>query len=100
MISGCHGEAMFVGTVMHSLDHTRMDWNLEDVLWLDTSHPEYGKMAEMGRIVKVGFVKDLPGLLFHKRYKGANHPFYDKIYQEAAKINLKLADNMDTCIVK
>jgi len=91
---------LFVGTVMHSLEHSHMDWNLEDVLWLDTSNPEYGKMAEMGRIVKVGFVPDLPGLLFHKRYKGSKHPFYDKIYREAAKINLKLADNMDTCVVK
>jgi hypothetical protein len=97
---GCHGEAMFVGTVMHSLDHTRMDWNLEDPLWLDTSHPEFGKMAEMGRVVKVGFVKDLPGLLFHKRYKGSKHPFYESIYEEAVKINKALADNMDTCIVK
>jgi len=97
---GCHGEAMFVGTVMHSLDHTRMDWNLEDPLWLDTSHPKYGKMAELGRVVKVGFVGDLPGLLFHKRYKGSKHPFYESIYKEGAKINEKLADCMDTCIVK
>lgn len=97
---GCHGEALFVGTIIHSLDHTRMDWNLEDPLWLDVTHPEYGKMAELGRIVKVGFVGDLPGLLFHKRYKGSKHPFYDKIYEEAAKLNQKLADHMDTCIVK
>ena len=99
-VSGCHGEALFVGTITHSLDHTRMDWNFEDPLWLDTSHPLYGKMVELGRIVKVGFVGDLPGLLFHKRYKGSKHPFYEKIYKEAAKLNQTLADNMDTCIVK
>lgn len=97
---GCHGEALFVGTIMHSLDHTHMDWAIEDPLWLDISHPEFGKMAEMGRVVKVGFVKDLPGLLFHKRYKGSKHPFYEKIYSKAATINIKLADCMDTCIVK
>ena len=77
-----------------------MDWNLEDPLWLDVTHPEYGKMAELGRIVKVGFVGDLPGLLFHKRYKESKHPFYEKVYAEAVKLNPKLADCMDTCIVK
>ena len=85
---------------MHSLDHTRMDWNIEDPHWLDVDHPEFGKMAEIGRIVKVGFVSDLPGLMIHRRYKGSGHPFYERIYKKAAKINVKLADLMDTCIVK
>ena len=31
-----------------------MDWNLEDALYLDTSDPRFGKMAEMGQVVKVG----------------------------------------------
>lgn len=97
---GCHGEAMYIGTIMHSLDHTRMDWNIEDPLWLDADHPRFGKMAQVGRVVKVGFVSDIPGLLIHKRYKGSGHPFYDKIYEKAATINQGLADVMDTCIVK
>ena len=33
---------------------TLMDWNLEDALYLDTSDPRFGKMAEMGQVVKVG----------------------------------------------
>mmetsp|Transcript_3159 Transcript_3159/g.4682 ORF Transcript_3159/g.4682 Transcript_3159/m.4682 type:complete len:307 (-) Transcript_3159:797-1717(-) len=97
---GVHGEAMFVGTVLHSLDHSLMDWNLEDPLWLDVDCPKFGKMAEIGRIVKVGFVKDVPFLYFHKRFKGSGHPFYDSVYEKAAKINKKFADNMDTCIIK
>ena len=44
-----------------------MDWNLEDPLWLDVDDPEFGKMAEMGRIVKMGFVADVPFLYFQKR---------------------------------
>ncbi|EJK59055.1 hypothetical protein THAOC_20773 [Thalassiosira oceanica] len=43
---GVHGEAMFVGTILHSLDHTCMDWNLEDPLWLDTEDPKFGIMAD------------------------------------------------------
>ena len=97
---GVHAEALFVGTILHSLDHTLADWNLEDPLWLDTSHPKFGLMAQMGQIVKVGFVKDLPGLFFHKQYKGSGHPFYEAVYEQASKINRVFADNMDTCIIK
>jgi len=97
---GVQGEAMFVGTVLHSLDHTLMNWNLEDPLWLDVDDPRFGRMAQIGRIVKVGFVQDVPLLYFHKRFKGSGHPFYEAVYKKAAKINKELADNMDTCIIK
>mmetsp|Transcript_22443 Transcript_22443/g.35218 ORF Transcript_22443/g.35218 Transcript_22443/m.35218 type:complete len:509 (+) Transcript_22443:65-1591(+) len=100
LFPGTDGEAMFVGTILHSLDHCLMDWNVKDPLWLDVDDPRFGKMAEVGRIVKVGFVSDVPGLYFHKRFKGSGHPFYDAVYRKAAKVNKKLADNMDTCIIK
>ena len=91
---------MFVGTVLHSLDHTFMDMNLKDALYLDTGDGRFGKMAEMGQVVKVGFVSDVDGLYFHKRFKGSGHPFYEAVYAKAAKIDRELADNMDTCIIK
>jgi hypothetical protein len=97
---GVDGEAMFVGTVLHSLDHTLMDWNLKDALYLDTSDNRFGKMAEVGQVVKVGFVSDVDGLYFHKRFKGSGHPFYEAVYKKAAKIDKELADHMDTCIIK
>ena len=97
---GVHGEAMFVGTILHSLDHTIMDWNMEDPLWLDVDDPRFGALAKLGRIVKMGFVQDVPGLYFHKRFKGSGHPFYESVYAKAAKIDKELADHMDTCIVK
>lgn len=100
LFPGIDGEAMFVGTVLHSLDHTLMDWNLKDALYLDTTDNRFGKMAEMGQVVKVGFVSDVDGLYFHKRFKGSGHPFYDAVYKKAAGIDKELADNMDTCIIK
>jgi len=100
LFPGIDGEALFVGTILHSLDHTLMEWNLPDALWLDTSNPKFGKMAEMGRIVRAGFVQDIPLVYFEKRFKGSKHPFYKSVYEKAAKIDKKLADNMDTCIVK
>jgi len=36
---------------MHSLDHCSMEWNMVDPLWFDVDHPEFGRMAEMGRTV-------------------------------------------------
>ena len=100
LFPGIDGEAFFVGTVIHSLDHTLMEWNLLDPLWLDVEDKKFGKMAELGRIVRVGFVEDVPFLYFNKRFKGSTHPFYQRVYQKAAKIDKDLADNMDTCIIK
>ena len=91
---------MFIGTILHSLDHTLMSWNLLDPLWLDVNDPKFGVCAEVGRFVRVGFVDDLPFIAFAKRYKDAPHPFYRAVYKQAASINKRLADNVDTCIVK
>jgi len=100
LFPGVDGEAFFVGTILHSLDHTLMEWNVVDPLWLDTEDPKYGKMAELGRVVRVGFVEDVPFLYFNKRFKGSKHPFYKAVYEKAAKIDQGLADYMDTCIIK
>jgi len=99
---GVDGEALFIGTVLHSLDHTLMAWNMGDVLWLDVDDPdpELSIMAEVGRFVRAGFVDDLPGLTFNQRFKDGPHQFYRDVYEAAAKLNVKLADAMDVCIIK
>ena len=48
---------------------------MADPLWLDTTDPKYGLMAELGQVVRVGFIPDIPGLYFYKRYKDSGHPF-------------------------
>ena len=55
-------ESLFVSTIIPSLNHTLMDWNMTDALWLLDPDilPKFHKMAELGRIVRVGFVEDLP----------------------------------------
>jgi len=45
--------------MQNTFNHTLMDWNLEDLLWLDVDDPNFGFMAQIGRIVKDGFVKDV-----------------------------------------
>ena len=97
---GVDGEAFFVGTVLHSLDHTCAEHNLEDPLWLDVNCPKFGKMAEIGRIVRVGFVQDLHGLIFHRKFKDTRLTFYQNVYEKASRIDVEYANEMDTCIIK
>ena len=100
MFPGIHPEGLFASTVLHSLDHQLMEWNLEDPLWLNVDDPRFGKMAELGRIVRVGFVPEVPGYYFHRHFRGSGHPFYEAVYARAAKIDKKLADSMETCICR
>mmetsp|Transcript_15155 Transcript_15155/g.24882 ORF Transcript_15155/g.24882 Transcript_15155/m.24882 type:complete len:82 (-) Transcript_15155:30-275(-) len=81
---------MFVGTILHSLDHTLMDWNLKDPLRLDVDDPRFGKMAQS----RLCFGCSRP--LLPQKVQGKCH----KVYRKAAKINKKLADNMATFIIK
>lgn len=97
---GIHCEALFVGTVLHSLDHALAEWNLKDPLWLDVYDPKFGKMAELGRIVRVAFIENLDGLYFSRKFKGSGHEFFESVYAEAAKINRRFADELDTCICR
>lgn len=99
---GIDGEAFFAGTVMHSLDHQCMEWNIVDPLWIYSDTGNFAAMAELGRFVRVGFVEDTPmtPLLFTVKYKNAKGRFYKIVYNHARRINRKYADEMDTCIVK
>ena len=45
MFIGFNAEGLFAATVLHSLDHELMEWNLEDPLWLDVKDTRFGKMA-------------------------------------------------------
>lgn len=97
---GINAEGLFAATVLHSLDHELMEWNLEDPLWLDVKDPKFGKMAELGRIVRVGFVPQVPGYYFHRFFKGSGEPFFETVYAKASKVNKKMADCLETCICR
>jgi len=93
-------EALFSATVLHSLDHTFMSWNLLDPLWLDASDTQFGLMAHLGRFVRMGFVDDIPSVGLATRFKHSKTLFYRRVYEHAAAIDQEIADHMDTCIVK
>mmetsp|Transcript_45839 Transcript_45839/g.143393 ORF Transcript_45839/g.143393 Transcript_45839/m.143393 type:complete len:186 (-) Transcript_45839:65-622(-) len=99
---GIDGEALFVGTVVHSLDHQVLEWLLPDPLWMEpeTLPKRFRAMAEVSRLVRVGFVPEPPLQLFRKRMRDAPGPFYRTVYAHAARIDKRLADHMDACIAK
>ena len=76
------------------------EWNLEDPFWLDTSDSKFGKMVELGSIVGVEFIENLNSIHFYSKFKGSGDKFYEAVYAKAAKINHRLADELDTYICR
>ena len=52
-LMGIDGEAMFVGTIVHSLEHQMYNDLILDYLWLDHNHKDFGFMAEFGQMTAV-----------------------------------------------
>ena len=94
------GEALFIGTVLHGLDHTLMVNTIKDPLWFEAEDPVFQECAEIMQIIRACFVDDLPFIVFNHKYKNAGHPFYREIYHHAATVNKRMADSMDCCIIK
>ena len=94
------GEALFIGTVLHGLDHKMFTNVVEDPIWFEAEDPVFQNCAEIIQIVRAGMVDDLPLIAFNYRYKNAGHPFYREMYKYAATLNEQMADNMDCCIIK
>ena len=99
---GISGEALFVGTIIHSLDHYLLEYVISDPLWLTHTNPKYKMIDQFSRIITAGFNSDLPflGYFFNRKYKNGNHIFFREFHSIAVKYDKELADNMDTCICK
>ena len=97
---GIDKEAMFAGTILHSLDHIMFESIIEDPLCFFSGFTKFGVAGRLAGYIRAGFTHDLPGLVFNKRFKDASHPFFQEVYSEAKKIDPELADLIDTCIIK
>ena len=94
--SGINGEALFVGSIIHSLDHSSAEYVLEDPFSLDATHEEFGLMALVGQLGRVGFTEKPPGQMFKKMYKdGKKGSFWRQVYEKASLIDKELADKME-----
>ena len=91
-------EALFVGTIIHSLDHFNYE-QITDPILLDENDTVLGETARILQVVRASFVPDIP-VPFTHRYKDSKHPFYASVYEKARELNRSLSDEMDTCIIK
>ena len=90
-------EALFLGSVFHGYDHDMcVEARLLDVRG---STPEMEGCASFVRTSVGSFSHDLP-LLFSPKLRHATHPFFRELYIGIRKIDVKLADSLDCCIVK
>lgn len=99
----CDAEALFAGTVLHSLDHAMLKKCIPDPTWMTSFNDEMSNFSLLGEytcLVLACFNDDIPGIYFNHRFKGSRHPFYEAVYDRAAVFDKELADCMDTCIIK
>jgi hypothetical protein len=97
---GINGEAYFVGTVIHSLDHTQYLRIWRDSTWADCDDPAFKHMANVHGVVICGFSGDLPLVMFKYRFKDLQLPFFQNIYHHAYNIDPYFANHMDATIIK
>jgi hypothetical protein len=95
-----NGEAYFVGTVIHSLDHTQYVRIWQDSTWAAYDDPAFKHMAAMHGIIASGFSGDLPFVMFDYRFKDLKIPFFQKVYRHACQIDPYFANFMDATIIK
>ena len=73
-----NGESVFVGIIIHLLDHSTAA--TLDSIWFDRDDKKYGVMVSLIALIIVGFVPDVEDIYFRKQFKGSGHPFYESVY--------------------
>ena len=96
-------EASFLGTVLHSIDHTMAEKIYDP--WLAASLPvsaRYQAMKSCMALVRCAFLDDLPFVqhVVNVHYRNSPVRFHQEVYRSASSIDPVLADYMQTTIVK
>jgi hypothetical protein len=104
---GIEGEAWFVGSIIHSLDHRNLRDVIPDPLVFVGARPEFISMMEMDMYIWSCFAIDIPILggkyLFPRKVKDSLDPFhkvyiYICVYMHILNIHMDMYKN-STCIV-
>ena len=88
---------------MHALDHAGWGWanpRFSFIVGGDQVSPKYRSMYEVQVIVRCMMSTDIPMVMFPKYYRNAPTEFHKEVYEVARKLDPKLADEMQVCIVK
>ena len=97
---GCDGESLFLGTVMHSVDHHQaMAFDACDMEWED---PAFRGCYEIATLVRSGFTSALrlAHILFDRRFSAGRHALFRDVHEFAHRINPRMADGMECAIIR
>jgi len=94
---GIDGEALFIGTVMHSIDHCQGPYILDDITDFRGSD-EYLATRELATVILNCITDKHSFTLFERRFSHAPHQFWRSVYQFAATLNPRLADGLECTI--
>jgi hypothetical protein len=95
--------SLYFGTVLHSLDHQNVFDIVENPFWLRKSDKQWSYLEELGRVVRVGFLGDHTSVfptLFKSVPESDCGGFFQRVYKVARGIDTRLADRMETCIIR
>lgn len=99
---GIEGEAWFVGSIVHSLDHVNIRDIISDPLLFIGARPEFIPMVEANMHIWACFSTDIPIIggkyLFPRKMSDSQDPFHKAVYKECVCIGKKEANDMDVCI--
>jgi len=94
---GIDGEALFIGTVMHSIDHRQAPYiiNTDHFVFDD---PEFEADHEWAAVTLACFVDRPPMRCFECRVSHAPNALFKKVYEHAKRVDTRLASYMECCI--
>jgi len=95
--AGIHPEALFLGTVLHGIDHEQAF--LVDVHEFRPDTEKFAPLADL-MIPTHQLADGFHGFPFAYQFKDAPHPFYQAVYKFAKNIDPDMADLMDACIIR
>ena len=102
MFAGIDGEALFIGTVLHSTDHSQFNDTHSVADYVSIDKTRTAALAESGQLIRAGLSGKLriTPQLFGLSFSRSPHPLFSDTYKFAASINRRMADNMECCIVR
>jgi len=94
-------EALFLGTILHSLDHDAFNDALDRRAFVALKpSAKYQTMHDTQLVVRFMIGDDIPTVAVPKYYKDSKMDFHRYVYAKARLINVDLANQMQSCIVK
>lgn len=97
---GIDGEALFVGTVLHAIDHCQAAKIMGQPLLEMGGEPQYAADHEWAVFTVHTVVDRPPGRPFECRMSHAPHPLFKETYKYGAKRDKELAGYMECCIAE